>query len=218
MSTTAVFVELLVIGTGTASWLLLFVAAVLRYRFDARLLQDNPALIGALTAAVYVLGIVVDRLVRDAFVATLEARAKRRVFGGERLAQVRAAAPGLDHANLAIELEKRIRAGSSTLAEKIDYNRSRLRICRAWAFHFFMIGLALVCWNARVGWLPPSSLAWLIGVDLVFLLSTLRATFLLAVDHHRDLLESFEILRMAANPTLAASTQPAPSRGLPKEP
>ncbi len=200
MNVTALFVELLMVGIGTATWLALFLAAILNYKFDTMILTDNKALIGTLVAVVYVLGIVMDRLIRGLFVSTLEARARKKVFSDEKIKHVKTIAPHIDERNLSMELEKFIRSRSQSLAGKIDYNRSRLRICRAWVLHFFLIGISFVCWNARVNVLSWTTAFWLIGVDALFLIFTWRATYLLAEDHQKDLIESFEIVAIAEKP------------------
>jgi hypothetical protein len=41
MNVTALFVELLIIGIGTATWLALLLAAILKYKFDTTILTDN---------------------------------------------------------------------------------------------------------------------------------------------------------------------------------
>jgi|GEM_PF-1232903 len=197
MNVTALFVELLVVGIGTATWLAFFLAAILNYKFDTMILTDNKALIGTLIAIVYVLGIVIDRLIRGIFISTVEARAKKKVFNDDKVKHVKAIAPQIDDRNLAMELEKFIRSQSQSLASKIDYNRSRLRICRAWVLHFFLIGISFFCWNARVQVLHWVTTIWLIGVDALFLVLTWRATCLLAEDHQKDLIESFEIVTIA---------------------
>ena len=194
MNVTALFVELLVIGMGTATWLALFLAAILGYRFDTNLLQENPALIGTLTAIVYVLGIIVDRLVRDLFMPTLEAKARRAVFTPERIGHIRAIAPDIDEGNLSMEMEKFIRANSESLASKIDYNRSRLRICRAWILHFALIGVGFTWWNYRVQLVDAATHVWLLSGDVLLMILTWRVAYLLARDHHNDLIESFQIV------------------------
>jgi hypothetical protein len=194
MNATALFVELLVVGIGTATWLALFLATILKYKFDTNLLQDNPALLGTLTAIVYVLGIVVDRLVRDIFMPALEAKARIAVFTPEKIKRIKEIAPQIDEHNLSMELDKFIRANSESLASKIDYNRSRLRICRAWVLHFVLIGIGFTWWNYRVQLVGLATHVWLLAADVLFLVFTWRATHLLATDHQKDLIESFEIV------------------------
>jgi len=213
MNVTALFVELLIVGIGTATWLALFLAAILNYKFDTRILTDNKALIGTLIAIVYVLGIVMDRLIRGIFIFTVEARAKKKVFTKEKIKHVKKIAPNLDERNLAMELEKFIRAHSQTLASKIDYNRSRLRICRAWVLHFILIGVSFLFWNARVHAVSLITTTWLLGLDAVFFAFTLRATCLLAEDHQKDLIESFEIVTMAESNKIMKPTKRSSERG-----
>lgn len=197
MNVTALFVELIVVGIGTASWLLLFLAALFSYKFDATNIQNNPIIITSFMAIVYVLGIVVDRLVRKIFMPTIEKRAQRRVFTADLVKHVKKLAPHIKEENLAMELEKFIRANSESLAKKIDYNRSRLRICRAWVIHFLLIGIAFSCWNARVEIANQMTFISVLIVNLVFLMLTWWTTCLLAEDHQEDLLESFEIIIMS---------------------
>lgn len=199
MNVTALFVELLMVGIGTATWLALLLAAILRYKFDTMILTDNKALIGTLVAVVYVLGIVMDRLIRGLFVTIVEERARRRVFSDEKVKRIKKLAPHIDKRNLSMEVEKFIRSQSQSLAGKIDYNRSRLRICRAWVLHFLLIGISFACWNARVQVLSWTTSFWLIGLDTLFLVLTWKATWLLAEDHQKDLIESFEIAVLAKN-------------------
>jgi hypothetical protein len=93
-----------------------------------------------------------------------------------------------------MELEKFIRARSESLAGKIDYNRSRLRICRAWVFHFLLIGIGFSWWNYRVQAVEFATYIWLIAGDILVLFFTWRTTYLLARDHQKDIVESFEIV------------------------
>ena len=194
MNVTALFVELLIVGIGTATWLALLLAAILKYKFDTTILTDNKAFIATLIAIVYVLGIVVDRLIRGIFMSTVETKAKQKVFTEEKVKYIKETAPHINDRNLAMELEKFIRSHSQALASKIDYNRSRLRICRAWVLHFFLIGISFLFWNVRVQVFSLTPTIWLLCVDVLFLALTLRATLLLAEDHQKDLVESFEIV------------------------
>lgn len=194
MSVTALFVELLVVGMGAAIWIALSLAAVLAYKFDAKLLSDNPALLAALTAGVYVLGIVIDRIVRELFTATVETKARAAVFTIDTLKRIKHLVPHLEESNLSMALEKLIRARSAPLAERIEYNRSRLRICRAWVLHLLLIALSFSAWNYRVRLLEPGTYAGLLALDVLLLILTWRATVMLAVDHHRSLVESLEVI------------------------
>jgi len=198
LSYTPLFVELIVIGIGTAIWLLLFAGALFRHKFEAKPLLDNKLFLALLSATVYVLGIVTDRQARDLFMPTIEAQAKHSVYTSEKIQQVKAHAPHLTEQNLSMELEKFIRANSEALAAKIDYNRSRLRICRSWILHFFLIGIGFLVWNVRVRVIDLKKTIVILAVDVVFVLLTLQTTIRLAEDHQKDLFESFNIILEAA--------------------
>jgi hypothetical protein len=194
MSVTALFVELLVVGTGAVIWLALSLAAIVAYKFDAKLLSDNPALLAAITAGVYVLGIVVDRIVRELFIATVETKARAAVFTTETLKRIKHLAPHLDETNLPMGLEKLIRARSAPLAERLEYNRSRLRICRAWVLHLLLIAVSFSAWNYRLQVFEPGTYAGMLALDVLLLILTWRATVMLAVDHHKSLVEALEVI------------------------
>ncbi len=114
MTTTQLFAELLVIGTGAAIWLALLVGAVFGYRVEAGLPRiDTPALV-ALAGVAYVFGIVVDRLARKAF-ESVELRLSKSILGTGDLP-----APHV--------LEREILTASEILGSQIQYNRSRFII------------------------------------------------------------------------------------------
>ncbi len=185
-------------GIGTATWLALFVAGLFEYKFDANLFLENPALIGTLVAIVYVLGVIVDRVIRGIFMPTFEQKAERGIFSKAIINHILKIAPYIREDNLSMELEKFIRTKSDALASKIDYNRSRLRICRAWVVHFVLIAASLTWWHFRVSIVGLDTYLWLVGIDILFLVLTWRTTFLLTRDHQKDLEESFRIVTKSA--------------------
>lgn len=182
------------IGIGTAFWLLLFMGALFRYRFETKHLQDSKLILALLIATVYVLGIITDRQARDLFMPTIEAGAKQKVFTEQKIEQVKTYMPHISQQNLSMELEKFIRANSEPLATKIDYNRSRLRICRSWVLHFVLIGIGFLVWNARTKVVNLKKTIVLVVIDIIFVLLTLQTTIRLAEDHQKDLFESFNII------------------------
>ena len=129
MSTTNLFVELIVIGVGTASWLALLGLAALGY--DAKFLQkvfSSPAAALPALVCVYLLGIVTDRLA-DGVLQFLRAERKRsRYFAteGESLRQ-----------------RAYVLAKSEYFATQFDYSRSRQRICRGWILNAAVLAVAL---------------------------------------------------------------------------
>ncbi len=192
MATTALFVELIVIGFGTAAWLGLAIAAILRRSISLTSVTGKDLAI-PLLAIVYVLGIVTDRPVRQVFMG-MENHARAAVFTPTRLLHIKTAAPYLDETNLPMEMEKFIRARSERLGAKIDYNRSRLRISRAWVLHFALLAATLLAWNARLRALPWRPTVALAAIAAALSLASLRTTYSLALDHQRDIVESFEIV------------------------
>lgn len=197
MSFTALVVELLIVGIGAACWLALLIAAITGYSFSVFPPQaGTPLAVGATVGIVYVLGIVADRLVRRLFGATVERAAKRRVFTDARVQHVTTLAPYIDKDNLPMEIEKFVRAHSEALGKKIDYNRSRFRICRAWVLHFAFIALVFPIWASRSSVCGAGAIVTVTGILLGLFALTLCVAVLLATDHQKDLLESFEIVAM----------------------
>jgi hypothetical protein len=181
MATTQLFAELLVIGIGVAIWLALLLGAVLGYRVQEGLPKfDTPALV-ALAAVAYVLGIVVDRLARNAF-RSLEARLSKRILGTEDLP-----APHL--------LEREVLAASEILGFQIQYNRSRYRICRAWVFNSAFITLAFIAWSLRVRAVGLWEGLVLAAAGALLCTFSAWAACTLARDHYNNLKESYDFLR-----------------------
>jgi hypothetical protein len=139
MSTTSLFVEILVVGIQTLVWLVLLIHA----RWDVKLFldmlkeyKDYAALITTLLLAfAYVIGIFVDRIA-DSFCRWL------RYSGDHSLPE------SVGKARLRIMKE------SEGMAKFLDYQRSRLRIARATVFNIFimiiMVSISMF-WHPSVG-------------------------------------------------------------------
>jgi hypothetical protein len=129
MSTTGLFVELMVIGMGAAGWIGLFVLSFLSY--DATILEkltkSSVAALPAL-ASVYLLGIVIDRLADGLFNA-LRVEAKR----------TRYYAAGHQH----FHDRNFVLAKGQEFAKQLEYSRSRQRICRGWVVNSVVLALSL---------------------------------------------------------------------------
>lgn len=128
MSTTSLFVELLVIGSGVFVWLILLLFAA--YGVDVLPLTQTVVLVSAVPvlSLIYVLGIVWDR-VADALFSRLWA-------------------DGLRHSQFNdigeyYNARRLILTQSSQLSELLEYGRSRLRICRGWTLNAPLIGISL---------------------------------------------------------------------------
>ncbi len=180
MTTTQLFAELLVIGIGVACWLSLLLAAAFGYRFDEGIPKLDASLLVALAAVAYVLGIVVDRIAY-ALLNRMESKITK----------------GADHL-YAQEMERYILVSSDALGKQTQYNRSRLRICRAWVVNALLIVLAFMIWDVHVGSLPfvPSLALVVIGLAVCVVMAwTVRA---LLRDHYKNLLGSYDFLKKNA--------------------
>lgn len=130
MTTTHLFVELLVIGFGALIWFLLLLATF--FGADVHTIPidrlDWTVLLFPLLSLSYVLGIVTDR-VADRLFSSWEERHRLFVykpseFGSEKKAEEK---HHNDRRFLLVE--------GPELWQFIEYGRSRLRICRGWALN-----------------------------------------------------------------------------------
>lgn len=183
MATTLLFVELLVIGLGAALWSALLLGSVVGLPQNVpSALIGNPAVIAALLAVSYVLGIIVDRAAYSIF-RRIEDSVRRKVLGNDQ--------------NPSIEdRESSVLLVTSPLRDQIVYNRSRLRICRSWILNFALIGIFSGIWVVRQG-------QWTNAVVSIagFVLSVLAAgaAWSLAKDHYRNIGHSYEFLERNKN-------------------
>lgn len=128
MSTTSLFVELIVIGSGVFLWLL--ITGLAMFGFDAIPLSQSVLIASAIPvlSLIYVFGTVWDRLSDSLF---------GRIWGdGLRTSAFEDIAEYYDSRRL-------ILTQSPALSELLEYGRSRLRICRGWTLNSPMIGLSL---------------------------------------------------------------------------
>jgi hypothetical protein len=139
MSTTSLFVELLVIGAGAAIWVVLLTLAFFGVDWlPAGGSKDLalPMLLPALSVT-YVLGILVDRLA-DRVLDGQADRLRAKRFSSRE---------DYRHARTLIYTQ------SESLKELFEYGRSRLRICRGWTVNAAVIVIALVVLGLRTdGW------------------------------------------------------------------
>lgn len=184
MSTTNLFVELVVIGTGAALWVSLAIFSVFDYTwvsFDRVL--SIPALIPGLSL-IYVLGIVVDRLADWVF-----------EYWAKSLCREWFASPKEYHYARTL-----IYTRSDALKALFEYSRSRLRICRGWTINcMFIIGfLNTFVWIR----LPAADFRLRLKLSVfgslafgLFALGSWRAWYRLAGKEYRKLSEQFTFLK-----------------------
>lgn len=128
MSTTNLFVELLVIGVGAAVWTTLLILSVLGVDWYAPMLLQTYAAAGLGLAVVYVLGVITDRVADFVFDRFLSASIRRQHFSTKRNYQ---------------DDRRMVMQESDRLADLHEYGRIRIRVARGWAINAVMIGLAL---------------------------------------------------------------------------
>ena len=121
MNTTNLFVELIVIGLGAFIWLSLFFAPLFGFSgfhqfFD--FFENKNATLIALASIpfIYVLGIIVDR-VADIMLQPVEQKIRGQYF---------------ENTKEVMDAKTAIYYKSQIISNVMEYNRSRLRICRGW--------------------------------------------------------------------------------------
>jgi hypothetical protein len=181
VATTALFVELLVIGVGSAAWVTLGVLTVLGYswiRLD--LVTSLPALIPTI-AILYVLGIITDRLADRLFQPVAD-HLRARAFRSRE-----------DY-----EKARDLVYSHSSLVGLIEYNRSRLRVCRGWIVNCAASILAFggfVWAQAPPNWPQPKVLAVVFVVLTLVGLGAFQAWYQLTIDSFRRLSQQANLLR-----------------------
>ena len=198
MNITAIFVELLIIGFGVLCWMTLIIAYFLELKINSSLFNINPIFIAPLTAIAYIFGIVADRLIRNPFIFLIENPSKKFVHKGykAKIENLKNMSISVNEPLKPMELEKFVRANSTELGQKIDYNRNRLRICRAWVLHFLLITIGFAAWNSKVAVFNSVQQIWIIVTGFILFGFTLYTSIKLSIDHQRDIIESSEIILM----------------------
>jgi hypothetical protein len=133
MKTTDLFVELVVIGIGAASWLTLLVLTIFGWQWID--LTSMVAAVSAIPALslIYVLGIVFDRIADTIF---------ERIWGKNLRSEF------FESTAEYYESRRVILTRAERLSLLLEYGRSRLRICRGWAVNsiFLLIASQLFIW------------------------------------------------------------------------
>jgi hypothetical protein len=197
MTTTNLFVELLVIGVGAACWVGLVIMGLFGIGWiEAGLLQNHSVLV-LLLAVVYLLGIISDRLADYVFDKLFSGPLRARYFNEKREYQ--------DARRLIFSLSDR-------LADMHDYGRTRIRICRGWAVNATLIALSLNFFLSNqfseTSWYQTAATAGTVGFLLLAFTSwsswrMLCATEYLKIREHAEYLRSQSIAIAAkASPPL----------------
>lgn len=193
MGTTQLFVELLVIGLGALIWVSLIADIIAggQIRFG-NLWMDKGLL--PLVAAAYALGVVLDRLVWSMF-SPMERSCERECL--QPLSEPR------------WRLERAVAKADEASAKELNYNRSRLRVCRAWTVNGALITIAFVVWGEMEHKLTHAqSVAAGLG-GTVFVVCSFWALRKLMIDYYRNLRGSYELLGLSHSNASAVSTSAA---------
>jgi hypothetical protein len=187
MSTTQIFVELLIIGIGVIIWIVLFIAGIAELPFSAinDIIREIKLPLGLpLMASAYVFGILLDRVVYSLF-NQRKHKIQAEVFNNS------------DEPPVNI-IEKIVLDSSEELSKMVHYNRSRMRICRSWFVNFLLIGLTFLVWQSRIG----ASTLCLILVSIAFFTFAAISFALgemLEKDHFHNLRWSYDYIRKYKN-------------------
>ena len=128
MSTTNLFVELVVIGVGALAWVVLLVLSVFGWNWVPTEKVFSTVALIPLLSLIYVLGIVSDRIADSIFEKWWNDNLRKERF------------PDINDYHAA---RRQILTRSERLSELLEYGRSRLRICRGWALNSVLIAVAL---------------------------------------------------------------------------
>lgn len=155
MSTTNLFVELIVIGVGAAVWVVLLIAALFGY--DTKWIEHWIG-VGAVAVPalsfVYLLGIVTDKIA-DMVLHKLKVKQKiERSFNPPELY---------------FSARKKCLVQGGYLAQQFEYNRSRQRICRGWIFNSLLSASSVVIFYLATGKYVGMSLGHVFGAVVLFI-------------------------------------------------
>lgn len=127
MGTTDLFVELIVIGIGAFAWIAIATLSIFGYKWVPLEQLFSVSAIVPFLSFVYIMGIVTDRIADVLFDALWIPRLQRKHYSSLKDAR---------------EDRRLIYSKNEYLANLIEYGRSRLRICRGWAFNSVLILIA----------------------------------------------------------------------------
>lgn len=126
MGTTELFVELVVIGIGAFTWIVLGTLSIFGYEWVPREELFSVASLIPFLSLVYIVGIVTDRIADVLFETIWAPKLQKKYYSSSAVAR---------------DDRRLIYSQNEYLANLIEYGRSRLRICRGWAFNAVLIML-----------------------------------------------------------------------------
>jgi len=131
MSTTNLFVELVVIGVGAMLWLILLTLALFGFQWFQIKVEILVALIIPLLSFIYLLGIIVDRVADSIFERIWSKQIRKTVYR--------------DSTQQNFYNDRRlVLSQQNPITERLLYAQSRTRICRGWSLNAAFITLTFV--------------------------------------------------------------------------
>lgn len=185
MTTTAIFVELLVTGLLALVWLILAILSFTGMPWNELAgflgLKEKEGISSILALGfAYVVGIVVDRISDSLF---------RRFDVRIRKSRIHAKVPSVS------EMRLYVMSVNEKLSAFLDYLRSRLRLARSSALNFFLITLAAAIFSATRN-SNGRELVFAITIGgLGLTLATGYAWYRISRTYYKRLVQSYEILK-----------------------
>lgn len=200
MNTTALFVEIIVIGAGGTIWLALLVLSVFGYNWIPWKEATSIVTLVPVLSLIYVLGIVIDRLA-DQLYSTWDKKLRKQEFSSNE-----------EYHNARTYVYN---YAPDRIISLFEYGRSRLRISRAWSINCLLLTICipLLIW-ARFPKTPSSTqqAITIFGIT-VFGLGTIATFFAwkkLATNDYKRLFETYFFLRNEKSDGIQATKQTFP--------
>ncbi|MGB7876110.1 MAG: hypothetical protein WBL25_17135 [Anaerolineales bacterium] len=127
MGTTDLFVELIVIGIGAMIWVVLATFSIFGYGWAPLDQLFSVSAIIPFLSIVYIFGIITDRIADILVDAFWTPKLLKKHYSSSKLAR---------------EDRRLLYSNNEYLSNLLEYGRSRLRICRGWAFNTILIIIA----------------------------------------------------------------------------
>ena len=131
MSTTNLFVELIVIGIGAMLWLTLLTLALFGFQWLQFKVEILVALVIPLLSLIYLLGIIVDRIADSIFERIWSKQIRKTVYQES------------NQQNFYND-RRLVLSQQNPITERLLYAQSRTRICRGWSLNAAVITLTYV--------------------------------------------------------------------------
>lgn len=130
MSTTNLFVELVVIGVGAMLWLVLLTLAIFGFQWLPVKVEILAVLAIPLLSLIYLLGIIIDRVADSIFEKIWSKQIRKTAYGGTQ--------------QNFYDDRRLVLSQHNPITERLLYAQSRTRICRGWSLNAAAITLTFI--------------------------------------------------------------------------